>query len=227
MTISGFEPKQRLLLVLAEQLKMPLLQIARSAELEQFGEVATTADVALKLIDSYILSIMPHQTELALEPVSAAAVLQDVAHELSKFANQYDCKLKLDISGKYQPVMANRQNLMSAYTMLGYSFIEAQSVDDQTPTIVLAAHKSGQGLVAGVFSEQADLSGDMYRRAKALYGTTRQPLTSLSSVAGAGVFIADSLMQAMATPLHPSHHHKLSGLAATLLPSQQLQFYVS
>lgn len=226
MNISGVEPKERLLLALAEQLKLPLLQIAREAELVKYDGIANTADVALRLIDSYMLSIMPTQAELALEPISAGAVLQDAAHQLSKFADQYDCRLQLDISGKYRPIMANRQNLLSAYTVLGYSFIEAQANEQLKPTIVLAAHASAKGLVTGVFCNQESLSVDMFKRAKALYGTARQPLTSLSSVAGAGVFIADSLMQAMSASLHPAHHHKLTGLAATLLPSQQLHLNV-
>ena len=227
MSVTGTEPKERLLLALAEQLKLPLLQIARGAELSKYSDIANTADVALRLIDSYILSIMLSQTELALEPVSAAAVLQDAAHQLSKFASQYDCELRLNISGKYNPVMANRQSLLAAYTMLGYSFIEAQTAEAEKRTVVLAAHKSSKGLVAGIFSEQDGLSGDMFRRAKALYGTARQPLTSLSAVTGAGVFIADSLMHSMASSLRPAHHHKLTGLAATLLPSQQLRLNVS
>jgi hypothetical protein len=227
MVVSGSDPHERLLLALAEQLKMPLTQIAREAELVNYAGITNTAEMALKLIDSYILSIAPTQTGLGLEPVSAAAVLQDAAHELSQLAAQYDCRLELDITGKYRPIMANRQNLLSAYTMLGYSFIEAQSSETKRPTVVLAAHNSANGLVAGVFSNQDHLSSEMYRRAKALYGQARQPLTSFSSLAGTGVFIADSLMQAMATSLHPAHHHKLNGLAATLLPSQQLHFNVS
>lgn len=228
MNVSGDEPKERLLLALAEQLKLPLLQIARRAELAKDAETITTADMALNLIDSYILSVTPTaQAELQLEPLSAAAVLQDVAHNLGQYAKQYDCQLELNISGRYSPIMANRQSLIAAYTLLGYSFIEAESSQVNRPgQVILAAHKSAKGLVTGVFSRQSLTTSDMLRRAKALYGTARQPLTTLSASAGAGIFVADSLLQSMATVLHPAHHHKLNGLAATLLPSQQLHFNV-
>ncbi len=228
--MKGSEPRERLLVALAEQLKLPLLQIARGAELASLEEqdtpaaIAQTADVALRLIDGYILSVMPTQTELALEPVSISAVLQDTAHRLSQFAKQYDCDLTISLGGKYGPVMANRQNLEAAFTMLGYSFIEAQTKENQKrSSVLLAAHKSTGGMVTGIFGGQDGLTSDMFRRARALYGSARQPLASVSAASSAGIFIADSLLQSMAAPLHMARHHKLSGLASTFIPSQQLQ----
>ncbi len=226
----GSEPHERLLVALAEQLKLPLLQIARGAELVTMDgstrthqSIAQTADVALRLIDGYLLSIAPTQTELSLEPISISALLQDTAHRLEQLAKRYDCKLEISLSGKYGPVMANRQNLEAAFTMLGYSLIEAQP-SEQHPTVLLAAHKSAAGLVAGIFGSQEGLTSDMFRRARALYGSARQPLTSTTTASSAGIFIADSLMQSMAAPLHLARHHRFTGLAATLLPSRQLHF---
>ena len=229
---SASEPRERLLVALAEQLKLPLLQIARDAELSGNAKsnalsrqtISKTADVALRMIDGFILSVMPAQKELQLEPVSVSAVLQDTAHRLNVLAKQYDCDLELSLSGKYGPVMANKQNLEAALTMLGYAFIEAQPADHKRRQVILAAHKSPKGLVTGIFGSQNELTSEMFRRAKALYGTAKQPLTSFSPVNGAGVFIADSLLQAMASGLHPARHNKFQGLAATLLPSYQLKF---
>jgi len=42
-------------------------------------------------------------------------------------AKQYQCKLELHLSGRYEPVMANKAGLEAALTSLGYVFIEAQS----------------------------------------------------------------------------------------------------
>lgn len=106
--------------------------------------------------------------------------------------------------------------------MLGYAFIEAGG-SDRPRKMILGAHKSRMGLVSGVFDNEPGLSADMYRRARALYGVARQPLTSVSPAAGAGVFIADSLLSTHSSPLHVAYHQKLAGLAATLLPSNQLQ----
>ena len=230
---SGFsnEAQERLLKALAEQLKLPLLQIAREAELAHsdqdataLGSISYTADMALRLVDSYLLSVQLQALPmLELEPVSVSAVLQDTAHRLNQLAKQYDCDLEVRLSGRYEPVMAHRQSLEAAFATLGYTFIESMPTEGQKHHIILGAHRSSKGLVAGVFGNQEGMSADMYRRGMALFGTARQAVPSLSPHAGAGVFVADSLLKNMEAPLHVSRHNKLSGLATTLITSQQLQ----
>lgn len=220
---------ERLLRALAEQLKLPLLQIAREAEFAAATEDASaltsisyTADMALRLVDSYLLSVqLQSLPALDLEPVSLSAMLQDTAHRLNAFAKQYECEIEVHLSGKYEPVMGHAQSLEAAYATLGYAFIEA--TPSQTKhKIVLGAHRSRSGLVAGIFGDHEGLSTDVYRRGQALFGSARQPLPGLSASAGAGIFVADSLLQNMETSLKVSRHNNLSGLAATLLPSHQL-----
>jgi hypothetical protein len=216
-------------MAVTEELKLPLLQIARLSELTaakptvaDLRAIQETADLALQLLDSYLLSQqLPHQQALQLEPVSVSAVLQDTAHQLHTMARQYGCQLEVSLSGKYGPVMAHKPSLESAIMMLGYTFITSQFANDKHQ-LVLGAHRSPRGIVAGIFSEQKDLSSDMFRRARALYGTVRQPLAAVSPSAGAGVFVADSLMQGMDSQLHVARHDNLTGLAATLLQSRQL-----
>lgn len=229
-TAFGNDAQERLLRALAEQLKLPLLQIAREAELAHaaqdssaLGTISYTADMALRLVDSYLLSVqLQALPSLELEPVSVSAVLQDTAHRLNQLAKQYDCDLEVHLSGKYEPVMAHRQSLESAFATLGYAFIEAAPHEDVKHRVVLGAHRSTHGLVAGIFGSQEGLNTDMLRRGKALFGSARQSMPGLSPAAGAGIFVADSLLKSMETQLHLSRHNKLSGLAATLIPSQQL-----
>jgi len=224
---------ERLLQALAEQIKLPLLQIARRAELARLSSdtslvesIELTADSALRLIDNYLLStkLARVQNSLQLEPVSIAAVLNETAHELSKLAAQYECELELHLSGRYMPIMAHRAGLEAALTSLGYVFIEAQSIRSHKhrPVIKLAAHRSKYGIVAGMFADLEGLSRDMYQRGRGLYGHTPQPLTQLVSTSGVGVFVADSLLKTMSTRLRLAHHQKLSGLAATFTPTNQL-----
>jgi hypothetical protein len=231
MSAFSSAPEERLLRALAEQLKSPFLQIAREAELAQGTEagpvlknIEYTADMAMRLIDSYLLSVrLQALPVLELEPVSLSSVLQDTAHRLNYLAKQYDCDLDVQISGKYGPVMAHRQSLEAAYISLGYTFIEASPPAEEKHHVVLAAHRSRGGLVAGVFGSQPGLSADTFHRAKALYGTAAQAIPNVSAHNGAGIFVANSLLETMASGLRVARHHKLSGLAATLLPSQQLQ----
>lgn len=233
MGITAFDnsAQERLLRALAEQLKLPLLQIAREAELagaqtdpNALRSISYTADMALRLVDSYLLSVQVQALPmLELEPVSVSAVLQDTAHRLNQLAKQYDCDLEVHLAGKYEPVMAHRQSLEAAFATLGYAFIEAVPHAEKRHRIILGAHRSSKGLVAGVYGNQKGLSTDMYKRGMALFGSARQAVPAMTPNAGAGIFVAESLLKNMETPLHFSKHSTLSGLAATLIPSQQLQ----
>jgi len=225
-----FSEEERLLVAIAEQLKFPLLQIARSAELgrqhniDQHANIEAIAEASLKLVDGYILAnqLSRQQLTLELEPVSISSVLHDTAHNMYQLAKQYDCELQMHLAGKYGPVMAHKPSLEIALTNLTHAFIEA-SAKKEKAIVLLAAHRSRNGIVTGIFGDHSDLTTDMYRRAKHLYGRARQPLPTVSATNGAGIYLADSLLQAMSSRLNVAHHHKLTGLAATFLPSRQLQ----
>ncbi|GAC1392545.1 MAG: hypothetical protein NVSMB46_08710 [Candidatus Saccharimonadales bacterium] len=221
---------ERLLQAIAEQFKVPFMQIARQAELsEQSGEssykkISLIASMGLQLVDSYLLGVyMQEQKTLQLEPVTISSVMFDVAHRLHDVAGQYQATLEVNLSGKYQPVMTHRESLEAALTMLGYSFLQSGGIIERNRRVVLGSHKSQQGIVAGLYVEQPTITADMYRRAKALYGTSRQPLPKTSASASAGIFVADNLFASMASHLKVSKHQRMSGLAATFLPSKQLQ----
>lgn len=230
MTDSQSIPDERLLRALAEQLKLPLLQIARTAEFahetgdtKSLAGIAYIAETALRLVDGFLLSADRHAQEaFQLEPVSVASVLNDTAHKLEPLAKQNGCDIELSLHGRYGPVMAHQESLESALILLGYSMIEARTSERRRHRVVLAAHKSTNGLVAGVFDNQPGLSADMFRRGRALYGNIRQTMPAASAANGAGVFVADALFKAMEAPLHVARHDKFTGLAATLHPSAQL-----
>lgn len=218
---------ERLLQTLAEQLKLPLMQIARQAELEG-GEtnesIRYTADMALQLIDGYLLgTALGRQQSLELEPVSLSSLLHDTAHKLTPLARDYNCSIEVDLGGKYEPVMAHPASIQAAFTVLGYSLVESRIDNGKKHNLILGTHRSRGGLVAGFFTEEPGLTTDAYRRARALYGTARQPMPGVSAAASAGIFLADSILTSMEAPLHNARHRKRAGLAATLLTSKQLQ----
>lgn len=230
--MTGNGPDERLLRALAEELKLPLVQIARQTELSNTGEssdtlnqIGATARMALKLVDGFLLSSQLQTMEnVPMEPVSLSSVLTDAAHRLEPLARQNNCDIEVSLSGRYGPAMANRQSLDSALLLLGYSIIEGWSGEGEPRRheIVLGAHRSASGLVAGVFDNQPGLSAEVFRRGRALTGSVRQTMPAISSSNGAGVFVADSLLRAMSAPLHVARHHKRVGLAATFHPSKQL-----
>lgn len=236
MTQSAGEPtatSQQLLLGLAEQLKLPLLQIARRAELSTFGQdvdltaIQATADSALRLIDSYLLGVRlaeAGEKSLALEPVSVSSVLYDTAQQLDSVAKFYGVHLELSIAGKYGPVLANRQGLQAALTSLGMSLIEAlPALNGQSLTLQLGAHRSRYGIVAGLYSDSEALTAESLRRGQELLGKTRQPLVGMTHSSGAGVFVADAILQAMQLRLQTTRHNRLYGLGAVLQANNQLQ----
>ena len=202
------DQNQRLLKIMAEDLKLPLLQIARQAELGQplggsLEVIESSASQALWLIDAYLLSQKIGQESLPLEPVTVSSVLDDTAHDLYNLAKQYDCNLEVQLSGRYGPVMANRQALRAVLVGLGSSLIGAGGADPGA-TVILSSYKTRRGIVAGVYSQDQELG------------------QTLLEQSGAAVYMANRLLSGMDSHLRAARHNQLSGLAATLLPSQQL-----
>lgn len=226
---------ERLFLSLAEQMKLPLLQIVRQAELgaligdgqAQLGQVRVNADVALKLIDGYLLSMRlaaEGYEGMEQESVSISSVLYDTAQQLHPIAKLYGVDLELSLDGKYGPVTAHREGLQTALVSLGYALIEALPASEAPQLrLQLAAHRCRYGIVAGLYADVDRLTTDALRQGRKLYGDARQPLPALSHCGGAGVFVADAILTAIGARLKVSHHQRRSGLGAVLQPNAQLQ----
>lgn len=226
-----------ILRVVAEQLKVPLTIIARQAELGQATDGLAGRDLdamhiqattALNLVDCYLLglAVAQGQTNLTLEPVSLSSVITGVAQDLFYFARSNKVDIELNIAGRYGPVMANRKGLRAALATLGYEMVEAVAAEQgvRRRRLTLAVHRTPHGLVAGMYTQNADLVAGHWSRAFDLRKQASQPLTSLSAGSGAGVFVADTILHSIATNLRVGRHRKQIGLAATFQPSKQLAF---
>lgn len=239
MQQSGSNPRltkeEQLFLGLVEQLTRPMLQVSRLAELakndpasgKEYWEIAeAVTSSSLQLLESYALSLRVHGsvTPLEFESITVSSLLYDTAESLKLFAKQYGVGLELDTAPRLQPIITDRKVLQSAMTSLGQVFIAAQAEAESETAVRLGAHRSRYGIVAGLYGGSQQLGVDGLRRAKALKGRARQPLQRLVSGPAAGVFVADSLLETLSAHLHVARYHKLTGLAATLEPSQQLQF---
>ncbi|HYH74322.1 MAG TPA: hypothetical protein VD735_00015 [Candidatus Saccharimonadales bacterium] len=219
-----------LLRSIAEQLKLPLTAIARQAELgtltgrtelTDLKSISTHASTALLLVDSYLmgLHLLHQQAALSLEPVSVSSMLTETAHELNGLARQYDVTLDLHIAGKYAPVMAHQAALKSALVSLGCGLLESGPIEGSRLT--LAVHRTPHGIVTGVYGDFLALSTSRWRKALALHGKAAQPLRALGGNA-AGLFVAETILQAMETRLRVGKYLHQHGLATTLQSSQQL-----
>lgn len=227
--------QERMFLGLAEQLTRPLLTVAHMSEqaiaddakasLEAWQTVRAVAESSLQLVESYALSLRVHGkiTPLEIEPVTISSLLYDTAATLLPYAQQYGVKIELDTGPRMQPILADRTVLHAAMTSLGQVFIASQAESEEVSPVHLSAHRSRYGIVTGLYGGSSQLGADSLRRARAAQGKARQPLSHLVSGPAAGVFVADSLFQTLASRLHVARYHSLTGLAATLQPSQQLQ----
>ncbi|HYH36199.1 MAG TPA: hypothetical protein VD706_01735 [Candidatus Saccharimonadales bacterium] len=224
---------QQLLLSVAEELKLPLLQIARHAEQGRLGgqadlaHIQSTADTALRLLDNYALGVrlaLEPRESLAVESVSVSSVLYDTGQQLDTLAKSYGVDLELNIAGRYGPVAAHRQGLQAALVSLGAALIEALPAQETTQLkLHLATHRSRYGIVAGLYADTKQLSREALQRGRELQRHSRQPLTGLTHTSGAGIFVADTILHAMRLSLKPSRHRNLYGLGTVLQPNNQLR----
>lgn len=239
-SFSHLAEQKALLIALSDDLSLPLLQIKTSLELlerqkyslkavaAQAKTMALSADTGLQLAEAYRLVLQSDKLhDLPLEPVAIGAVLEEIAHELSAYAGEYDTKLQVDVQGKLTPVLAHKPSLQAALQCLSSSLIRAQAAQTQATDhhIILGAHRSDANMVAaGVFTNIHGLSDSTLRAARALVGHARQPLSALPAGAASGVLIADMLCSAMWQPLRAAAHKNMSGLAVGVPSSKQLQF---
>ena len=219
---------------LAEQVKLPFVTVKHAAELLRahpnkdelerlLQTIALTSSSALKLIDGYLLSVqLQVEPRMALEPVSLSSVLYDTAHTLDDYAKAHECEIELRLNGRFGPVMARREVVMSALESLGYSFIDAASHPGSKTKIMFGVRRTASGMTTGVYSEVSTLNSSLLKQARVLKGIARQPLGDFSAGSGAGVFIADALMELLDSPIRISRFQGLFGLAATLQSSKQL-----
>lgn len=223
---------QELLLGVAEELKIPLLQIARQAEqgrlhgTTDLAKLQSTADSATRLIDNYILGVkMAIRPELLdVESVSVSSVLYDAKQQLNDLAKAYGVELDLSVAGRFEPVMAHRRGLQAALVSLGAALIEAIPAQEGTQLkLQFATHRSRYGIVAGLYSDNKKLSLDALHKGRKLQRQSRQPLNMVSHTSGAGIFVADAILNSMHLKLTASRHNNLYGLGAVLKPNHQLQ----
>ena len=229
------EQQERLFLSLAEQLSQIFLNLTRLAEAAQLSlqthataqlrQMHDIAESAMLLTESYALNtrLVQHLARPEIEPIAVSSLFYDAAQQLLPLARTYGVELQLDDLPRMSLVMSDRLVLQSALISLGQVFITAEAEHETIRPLRLAAHRSRYGVVAGVYAEQSELSTEAFRMGKGLYGTARQPIGRLAAGPSNGVFVADSLLGAVAAKLHVARYHNLTGLATTLPACNQLQ----
>lgn len=217
---------------LAEQIKMPLVQISAMADVmdpsdpeEVLGYSNNISEIgmtATQLIDGFLLGLRAsNQAELRLEPIPIGSLLYDVANLVLKYARIVGCEVRLEVDRNCGLVMANPRLLKSAMINLAYSFINATQPGDGKPVRIVADYSNGS-IMTGVFSNTSSLSKALFDNARRIKGVAHQPLHKFSSDNSAGVFVADNLLTCLGTNLDLIRYGGGVGLAGRLMPSSQL-----
>jgi hypothetical protein len=238
--LSEVAQQRALLAALSDDLALPLVQIKTTLEIAEGEDFAASTiknhvqamslstEAGLQLIEAYRLALRANQNmDLELEPVAIGAILEDVAHKLTAYADQYATDLEVDIQGRLTPVLAHQPSLIAALECLSSSMIRAQAAQDQKRRyrLILGAHRTPENVIAtGVFSNVQGLSDRTLRAARHLVGRARQPLPNIPAGAAGGVLIADMLCSAMWQPLRSAAHRNMGGLATGVPITKQLQF---
>jgi len=226
---SKLEDSYQLLLKVAENIRLPLLQILLNTQLSlasKEGDLKQVEDLAkfsIRMIDNFILSSVTANNHPILEPLSLSSVLYDSAHELEQLAKYYDVKLKVISNNNFGPVLSNRVALESSLISVGWAMIESMSSLDKSKTITLASHRSRYGLVAGVYSEDVNINSNILNQGLRNMNSSKRPMPDFSHTNSAGIFIAKQLLSNMDMRLLASKHHNLRGIGTLMNPSKQLQ----
>lgn len=213
-----------------EQLKLPLLHIANKAELsseltpQNYSDISDIARMALKLVDSYMLSIEGSNNQiLDLEPVAVGSILRSAAINLSPIANVHSCNIELKLDGSFAPVMSNYRRLEAAITMVGYSLIEAQASSNEDPGIIITAYKKNEKTKLGVFSKDLYITRDIFNIFKDQRLNLKQSLPGVSFTPAAGLMVANKIAGSLSTQFGVVKRDNLKGLAVVLSPSSQMR----
>lgn len=214
-----------LLTALADHLRLPLLQIARLSELgsqQALPRISLISEQALRLVDAYVMA--RSQTSLELEPLSAGAVMADVAYALEDFARSAGYQIVIDQTTPTGLIMAHASTLKMMFLLLGSSLIEAgierEAIDRQ---LVFGIHRTSHGVVVGAFNSSLELTQDVLHLTRQLHGRAHQAAPALGAAGAAGLAIADDLSMQMQTPLKSYRHKTLTGIGSLFLPTAQLQ----
>jgi len=239
LSIKELNRHRALLAALSDDLALPLLQVKTSLEInvnnnfdkniviDQSRSMSLNIESGLQLIEAYRLVLSSQDNiENSLETVSIGGVLNDVAHQLTPYAKQYNTDLEVDVQSKLTPVIAHPASLFAAIQCLSASMLRAQAAQSQQKRyqLVLGAHRRVDNIVTtGVFCSARGLSDLTLRAARQLVGKARQPLPEVPSGAAGGVLIADMLCSAMWRPLRAAAHRNMNGLATGVPFTKQLQ----
>lgn len=204
---------------LMRELQHMLYKIARSAELKDpqlLQEIQKEADIALRLIDSYLLttSVDGKQIQIDLSPVGIGSLLHETAYEVRASSG-----IDVEVTPKVlQPVMTNILLLKNFLFSVGY-FI---SKTNNSTELKFCSFKAKDGEIGvGVLSKNFNVTSKELK--KALNNTSNHmPLSKHTSQSAIMLIIADAIANALGSKLSVKKAGNSKGFSLLLPKSEQL-----
>ena len=232
--LDGNDEHAQLFASLNDEFRHVLTVIARVSEqaadapantqVHQWSTIRDVANAAAQLSAAYgqIVRSRNRTASLDLEPITISSVFRTVYNDLAPYAQQYGVALELDMSPRLGLIMSDEHVLRQALTCIGQVLVHGQAESGSVTSVVLSAHRSRHGVVAGVYTADMPLTKSSLRRARHIFGKADMPLGSVVSGSATGLFLAETLLRTITARLHLGKYHSRTGLAVTLPVCQQL-----
>jgi hypothetical protein len=218
MTAEGFSDTT--VRALAHELKYPLVEIARHAELiadkQAAGEIQSTAEQTLRLIDSYLLCAQAEYGQLALEPVTAGSALYDVSMRLRNI----EMPIVID-DRAHAPVMTHSGALTACLELCARTLVSSVGVT----SVRLKSFNDRSGRIGIGVLVDANIQQDDFTQAIMRAGKSHMPLARVASRGQVSLTVADTLSKAIGSSLQVKKLGKLHGFITYLPKSEQMALF--
>lgn len=231
---SAFDSMQGLVAA-AHELKTPLAIISHLASALEDDSLSTQAQrtVALQRIQmsaertmrlvqelttSYRLSEGQTSLSLKLRPININHICEDVAHEITPFADSQGQKLNLRL-GRSRLVVGDRELLGSVL----FNLLDNALRHNPPDTVVdMAMHRRSETVRVNIHDNGPGLLPSDVSRLRQRLGREIQPIVTRSSGSGLGLYIASQLAQAMGGSIGVGRANQGADFHVDLLYSRQL-----
>lgn len=219
--VGGQDRSKDLLLLLAEELKQPLVSILQLAEMHVANQgIESFARQALSTIDAIVLyqRVASGQQSLRLEPVHVGTALRHVETSLGGLMKATGCTATVSLQHALEPVDADREVLIAALKSLWQGFL---SVVSQDSTVFCHASRTSTGIHFSIRCKEAFI--DTVRLTKVNYRST-QPLSAMAG-SSADLLVAQSMFSLLGGSLKKISGRDSAGFGVTLPRSKQLELW--
>lgn len=216
---------KKMILALADALRTPVLQLHVGLQSSNNPKVLSViSEATLKDIDAFMQSVMTMPTQLALEPLSLGAVLEEVSQHTKDFAALNNADITLDNRSAHQLVMGHAPSLKLGMELMTRALCE-MSGDEGRSTVQLRADTRHGYPRAGVYRKDIALRAEDINLARKLIGGAQVTASQFSQLGALRLGIASELLKPLSIRVRCVKSNGMSGVGFQLFPSTQLGMF--